>query len=140
MNPSDPLFHKPESIIAVRNILNATIFSGFLILILIWATGSFDMYVKRYILTTGLLMLIILFIITKLIGTAKKPARVGFIIYITFEALLLFFSFSYWKDLNLLIDVLLITELLLHIIALGFLFKLKSTIWFNAVNEHYTIH
>ena len=133
--PTEPLFHKPKSIIAAKNILYASIFLGILIIAVSEMTIGFRNYANTQVLVTCILILSVIFLLTRLIGSGKKWAReallalfIGGLIFIPFGLIPLFNS-------NILIEVLFIFQGLLQILALIFLFSQKSTTWFDAVRS-----
>ena len=138
MNTADPLFHKPKSIIASKNISYATIFLGIVLLFINEINAGFDVSLKRYILLTGAIMVAVLFLITKQIGLGRKWARMAFVVFFIFEAALISFFLLRVFNSNLFINVVLIAIAVLHILVLRFLFLLKSTEWFNSVGSTIT--
>src|ERR1700733_5042425 len=134
MIPTDPLFHKPQSIIAAKNILYATIFLGILILILCEMTTDFRFYSNRQEWVISLIILGIIGVLTRQIGLGRKWARTLFLIAFLVLALVIPYALLPLFRASFLIEVLFIFYALLQILALIFLFSQKSTDWFNRVH------
>ena len=134
MLPADPLFHKPKSIIAAKNILYATLFLG----VINWAFSQWatDLYKSGPIpaIITLILTLVIIFILIKQIGFGRKWARV--VLLVLFLAGMFFFlrTASVLFKTNLLVGVISLLQAILEIVALIFLFSKESTLWFNRVH------
>jgi hypothetical protein len=135
MIPTDPLFHKPQSIIAAKNILYATIFLGLLILGIIEMTNDFGNYSNTQGWITGIVILVIILLVTRQIGLGRKWARSLFLVLFLLLAVLIPFTLIPIFKASFLIEVLFIFLALLQILALRFLFSQKSTDWFNRVNS-----
>ena len=132
--PANPLFHKPMSIIASKNILYATLFLG----VINWALSQWatDIHPNSPIagVVVLLLTLLVVFALIKQIGFGRKWARV--VLLVLFVAGL---AASPWTlpilfRANILVGVLSIFQTLLQLVALIFLFSQSSTLWFDRVH------
>lgn len=132
--PPSPLFHKPASIIAAKNILYAGIFLS----ILTWALGWWTtaMYaapgesVVILIVTVG-----ITFALIKCFGLGMKWARVVLLILFLLGLAVLPFTYAALLKASILIAVLSLLQTILQILALYYLFSRASTEWFNQVKQ-----
>src|SRR5580658_2216217 len=92
MISSDPLLHKPKSIIAARNILYATIFLGVINVVI----GRMTMVEGNYSNTLGLIVpivtFILIFILTRQIGFGRKWPRSVFLVLFTLGIVLFVFT------------------------------------------------
>ena len=135
MLPEGPLFHKPSSIIAVINILYATLFLG----IINWAIGRWGTNpppsspIEEAVVS--LITLGIIFSLIKLIGLGKKWARVVLLVLFVLGILIFPAALGPIFKFNLLVGVLTIFNALLQGVALVFLFSKASTQWFNHVHS-----
>lgn len=141
MNPSDPIFHKPRSIIAAKNVLYASIFLGIVISVISELTIHADSYStgQGYSTTQGLIInlvtIILLFVLARLIGLGRKWARTVFLVlFILGIALFPFGAIAIFK-MNLLVGILDVLQILLQVLALKFLFSKESTHWFLSVSS-----
>jgi hypothetical protein len=133
--PIDPLFHKPKSIIAAKNILYASIFLGIIIIAINEMTTGFRNYSNTQVLVTCFLILAMIFLLTKLIGAGKKWARVAFLVLFIGGLIFIPFGLVPLFNSNIIIEVLFIFQGMLQILALIFLFTQKSTSWFDGVRS-----
>jgi hypothetical protein len=131
MNPEGPLFHKPNSIIAAKNILYATVFLD----IISSSIGEFSAGMHNYSSVQGLASTILsiglLVIIIREIGLGHKWARTLFLILFILEMLSMPFYISILFNASIVLGFLFILQVLLQIVALYFLFSKKSSNWFN---------
>ena len=135
MNPSDPIFHKPKSIIAAKNILYASIFLGIVISAISEMTNSFGSYSTTEGLIINLVTIVLLFILARMIGLGRKWARTVFLILFILGIALLPFGIVAIFKMNLLIGVLDLLQVVLQFMAVRFLFAKESTHWFLSVNS-----
>jgi hypothetical protein len=135
MIPTDPLFHKPQSIIAAKNILYATLFLGILILILSEMTTDFRFYSNTPQWVISLIILGTIGVLTRQIGLGRKWARLLFLIAFLILGMAIPYALLPLFKASFLIEVLFIFYALLQILALIFLFSQKSTDWFNRVHS-----
>jgi hypothetical protein len=132
MIPAGPLFHKPKSIIAARNILYASLFLGVLgLLIREFSTVLPDPSPIR-MLIFNLVILLLLFIAIRYIGFGKKWARTLFLILfiVSAGASRIFVPFIF--KASLVLAFLFILQILLQILALRYLYSKTSKEWFNS--------
>jgi hypothetical protein len=133
--PPSPLFHKPASIVAAKNILYAVLFLS----ILNWALGwwTTTMYdpapaqsIVILVVTVG-----ITFALIKCIGLGKKWARVVLLVLFLLGLVVYPWAFAALLKANIVVAVLSLLVTTLQFIALYFLFSRASTQWFDRVRE-----
>jgi len=133
--PASPLFHKPMSIVAAKNILYATLFLG----IINWAISQWatDEHPNAPVASVIVLILtfLVVFALIKQIGHGRKWARV--VLLVLFVAGLLAFPWTLpiLFKANFLVGVLSVFQALLQLVALVFLFSRTSTQWFDRVHS-----
>jgi hypothetical protein len=134
MLPEDPLFHKPKSIVAAKNILYASLFLSIINWVFSQGTPATTTNAKVQGIITLILTLVIIFALIKQIGLGRKWARV--VLLVLFIAGLLFFPWTLFVlfKLNLLVAVISLLLAILQLVALIFLFSKESTQWFNRVH------
>ena len=126
-----PLFHKPKSFIAAKNVLYASIITGILIIVMHYLlAGEVDNSV-----TTGFVLIaieyIILFLIIKQMALCRKWARtIVPVMCIVINATYIFL-FVTEPAISFLETGLFAIQLLLQITAVVFLYKEECNIWFN---------
>ena len=135
MIPTGPLFHKPKSIIAARNILYASLFLSVISLALIHVVLNSTAPVNIRTLVFNGTLIILFYIAIRIIGFGKKWARnlflVIFIIYVIASPIYASLIFR----TNLVLGFLFVLQMLLQILALFYLFNKSSTAWFNNFNR-----
>jgi hypothetical protein len=135
MIPAGPLFHKPKSIIAARNILYTALFLEALVFILqqvIWTTpGQPDI---RVLFSNGIL-LVLLYVAIRFIGFGKKWARILFLVLFILIVLASKIFVPFLFKTNLALGFLFVLQLLLQILALVFLYNKSSNEWFNSFDN-----
>ncbi|HLX65706.1 MAG TPA: hypothetical protein VKR41_01880 [Puia sp.] len=133
--PPGPLFHKPASIVAAKNILYAGIFLS----ILTWALGRWTttMYATTAVTSVVILVVIvgITFALIKCIGMGMKWARVVLLVLFLLGLATLPWTFLALLDASMVVAILILLQTILQIIALYYLFSRASTQWFNRVKE-----
>jgi len=133
--PPTPLFHKPASIVAAKNILYAVLFLG----ILTWALGWWTtaMYVRAPAQSVVILVVTvgITFALIKYIGLGMKWARVVLLVLFLLGLVVYPWTFMAMLKASMLVAVLSLFQSILEMIALYFLFSRTSTQWFNRVRE-----
>jgi hypothetical protein len=133
--PPSPLFHKPASIVAAKNILYADLFLG----ILSWAIGRWTttMYALAPIESIAILIVMvgIIFGLIKCIGLGRKWARVVLLVIFLLGLVAYPWTFAGMLKASILIAVLSLLQAILQAIALYYLFSRTSTEWFNKVQE-----
>lgn len=132
---SSPLFHKPLSIIAVKNLLYVVIFLD-VITWAIWRWWSQPYAVQNantlviLVVTTA-----ILYGSIKCVTTGMKWARVVLLVLLLLELIAyIWFCRVLWQTV-ILVAVLILLQIILQIVALCFLFTRESTVWFDRIRE-----
>jgi hypothetical protein len=132
MIPPGPLFRKPKSIIAAKNILYATI----LLVILSALLGEFSTNLhnlsSRQGLVTTVITLGLLFIATHQIALGRKWARTLLLILIIMGLLAAPYYVPFIFKESMAFGFLFVLQSILQIIALVFSYKKNSTLWFNS--------
>ena len=133
--PPTPLFHKPVSIIAAKNIL----YAGLFLSVLTWALGwwTTTLYAPTPVESVVILIVIvgITFALIKCIGMGMKWARVVLLVLFLLGLAVLPWTFVAVLKASMLVAVLSLMQTILQIIALYYLFSRASTQWFNRVKE-----
>jgi len=133
--PPTPLFHKPASIVAAKNIL----YAGLFLTILTWALGWWTTTVYAPAPVRSVVTVIVIVGITialiKSIGLGMKWARVVLLVLFLLSLGVLPWTFLAVLKANMLVAVLSLLQAILQIIALYYLFSRTSTQWFNRVKE-----
>src|SRR5579862_2866642 len=80
MIPEGPLFHKPKSIIAARNILYTAFFLEALVFILQQLIRDTPAHSDIRVLFSNVLLLVLLYVSIRYIGFGKKWARILFLV------------------------------------------------------------
>jgi hypothetical protein len=130
-----PLFHKPQSIVAAKNILYAVLF----LMLITWAISQWttDLHTVAPAQSIAILILTvgITFTLIKCIGLGKKWARV--VMLVLFIAGLAAFPWTVIAlfKVSIVVAVLSLLEVILQLIALAYLFSRESTLWFDRVHE-----
>lgn len=127
-----PLFHKPLSIVAAKNILYTVMFLALLtwtIDRLSWGSSTV-MAVVILVLT-----LVLLFALTKAFTRGHKWARVVLLVLFLLGLIPYLLGLGVLWNTRLLVAVLSLVQFLLEALAIGFLFRQESTRWFNRVKE-----
>jgi hypothetical protein len=129
MIPSGPLFHKPNSVLAARNILYASLFLGLLGLLI----SSFVQVAPFSYgsLLSNLSLLVLLFIAIRYIGFGKTWARNLFLLLFICNLIASRFYLPFALGTLTALAYLFILQILLQIAALVFIYKKSSTDWFN---------
>jgi len=133
--PPSPLFHKPASIVAAKNILYADLFLS----IITWAIDRWTakMYAPAPLESIVILLvtLAITFGLIKFIGLGRKWTRVVFLVLFLLGLVVYPWSFAVLLKTNMLIAMLSLLQAILQAVALYYLFSRTSTEWFNKVQE-----
>lgn len=132
-NPSpSPLFHKPPSIVAAKNILYTVMFLA----VVIWAINrlNYGVVAVQAILEL-VVVLALLFALTKCVTLGMKWARLVLLVLFVLGLILYVASFGTIWSTRLVVAVLALLELILEAVAIRFLFKQESTLWFNRLKE-----
>jgi hypothetical protein len=130
MQPNGPLFHKPRSILAAKNILYAGIFLAILNGVLYY--WVLDIPVDSHLQVIGMLgvNLLLLYALTHLVGLGKKWARTILLFFLILMTLYFYHMVPVFR-LNLVMGFLSGLLFLLELAALVFLFSKDSNEWFN---------
>jgi hypothetical protein len=135
MIPAGPLFHKPKSIIASRNILYASLFLNIIGFFLVqFALGLPGNPNPKVIISNGSII-ILLYIAIRNIGFGKKWARTMFLVLFIMNVLASPFYGAFIFKTNLALGFLFILQMLLQLLGLAYLFSKNSTDWFNSFDN-----
>jgi hypothetical protein len=133
--PSSPLFHKPLSIIAVKNLLYVVIFLD-VITWAIWRWWSQPYAVRN---ANNLVILVvttaILYALIKCVTIGMKWARVVLLVLLLLELIAYIWFFRVLWQTVILVAVLNLLQIVLQTLALYFLFTRESTVWFDRIQE-----
>lgn len=134
MIPSGPLFHKPASVIAARNILFAAL--SLYVLFFLLAHWAFEPSGHPDFKSASLnaVVLVLLYIAIHFIGHGKNWARILFIIVFVGEALSCPYYLRMLINTNWFLEFMYSFILLLQALALFFLLRKPTTSWFNRFN------
>jgi hypothetical protein len=136
MKPEGPLFHKPNSIVAAKNILYATVFLDIISSLI----GEFSAGMHNYSSVQGLASTILsiglIIVIIREIGFGHKWARTLFLILLILEVVSMPFYISILFKASIVLGFLFGLQVLLQILALYFLFSKPSSKWFNSFNTN----
>ena len=132
-NPSpNPLFHKPPGIVAAKNILYTVIFLA----VAIWTIDrlNYGIATARSIITL-LIVVVVLFVLTKCATLGLKWARSVLLLVLLIGLIRYILDLGPMWNQRIVVAVLTLLELILEALAIGFLFKQESTLWFNRVKD-----
>ena len=133
--PPTPLFHKPASIVAAKNIL----YAGLFLSILSWAIGRWTTTLYATMPVESVVILVVLvgvsFALIKCIGFGMKWARVVLLVLFLLGLAVLPWTFIALLNASMVVAVLSLLQTILQIIALYYLFSRTSTLWFDRVKE-----
>jgi len=133
--PPTPLFHKPPSIVAAKNILYAGIFLGILTWGLGWLTTTIYTPAPAQSVVILIVTVGITFALIKYIGLGMKWARIVLLVLFLLGLVVYPLTFVSVMKVSMLVAVLSLLQTILQIIALYYLFSRASTQWFNRVQE-----
>jgi len=135
MIPAGPLFHKPKSIIAARNILYSSLFLAVISFLLVQFALNLPGYPNVKVILSNGSFIILSYIAIRYIGFGKKWARTMFLVLfiLTVVASPIYTSFIF--KTNLALGFLFILQMLLQILALVYLFSKNSNEWFNSFDN-----
>jgi hypothetical protein len=131
MIPTGPLFHKPKSIIAARNILYASLFLAILGILLLQFVLNVAGYPNMRTLLVNGALLILFYISIAYIGFGKKWARTFLLVLFILNVATAFRYMPFIFNANLVLGFLLMLQILLQIVALIYLYSKSSNEWFN---------
>ncbi len=133
MLPANPLFHKPPSIIAAKNILYASLF----LTLINWTIAHFttdpQVMTPAQQMAELVLTLLIVFTLTKLITMGKKWARIVLLAFFLLSVAAASLAITATLRVNLLLGMLGLLLAILQLLALYYLFARTSTQWFDHV-------
>jgi hypothetical protein len=135
MISSDPLLHKPKSIIAARNILYATIFLGIINVVISRMTMVEGSYSNSLGLIVPIATFVLIFILATQVGLGRKWARTVFLVLFTLGIIFFVFTIVPLFRANMVVGMLSIIQVILQILVLKFLFAQESTNWFNGIQK-----
>ncbi len=135
MIPAGPLFHKPKSIIAARNILYASLFLGVIGFLIREFITILPEPLHFPMLITNLIILLLLFIAIRYIGFGKKWARTLFLILFIINAGASPIYVPFIFKANLVLGFLFILQILLQILAIRYIYSKTSNEWFNSFDS-----
>jgi hypothetical protein len=133
--PPNPLFHKPQSIVAAKNILYAVLFLEIITwTVARWLPGG-NLPVTTQTVVTMIVTVAVMFALIKCVTMGMKWARVVLLVLFLLGLVAYAWAFNVWWHTNILIAVLSLLQTILEAVALGFLFARESTLWFDRVRE-----
>jgi hypothetical protein len=135
MIPAGPLFHKPKSIIAARNILYTTLFLEALVFTLLQVIRTMPGDPDIRVLFSDGLLLVLLYVAIRYIGFGKKWARILFLVLFILNILASKLFIPFLFKTNLPLGFLFILQMLLQILALVYLYSKSSNDWFNSFDR-----
>jgi hypothetical protein len=131
MIPEGPLFHKPKSIIAARNILYTALFLEALVFILQQVVRDTPAHSDTRVIFSNGALLVILYVAIRYIGFGKKWARILFLVLFVLTVLASEMFVPFLFKTNLALGFLFVLQMLLQVFALVFLYSKSSNEWFN---------
>jgi hypothetical protein len=130
-----PLFHKPQSIVAAKNILYAVLF----LTVITWAFIEWTTDIHKAAPVQSIIILVVtlglVFALIKMIGRGKKWARVVLLILFIAGMLVFPWTLPALFNVSMMTAVLSLFQAILEIVALVFLFSRDSTQWFDRIHE-----
>jgi hypothetical protein len=135
MIPAGPLFHKPKSIIAARNILYTALFLEALVFIIQQFISTTPGQPDIRVLFSNGILLVLLYVAIRYIGFGKKWARILFLVLFILNVLASKLFVPFLFKTNLALGFLFVLQMLLQILALVFLYIKSSNEWFNSFDN-----
>jgi hypothetical protein len=135
MIPAGPLFHKPKSIIAARNVLYTALFLEALVFIIQQFISTTPGQPDIRVLFPNGILLVFLYVAIRYIGFGKKWARVLFLVLFILNVLASKIFVPFLFKTNLALGFLFVLQMLLQILALVFLYSKSSNEWFNSFDS-----
>ncbi|MDP4250395.1 MAG: hypothetical protein Q8918_09845 [Bacteroidota bacterium] len=132
MIPQGPLFHKPKSIIAAKNILYATVFLGILSSLIGEFSAGLQTYTTLQGLVTTILTLGLLIIAIRQIGLGRRWARTVLLVLIIIGLLAAPIYVPFIFRTSMVLGFLFVLQTILQIMALAFLYSRESNTWLNS--------
>ena len=130
-----PLFHKPKSILAARNILYAALFLETLVFIITQVILNALVQPTIGVLFSDVFLLVLLFIAIRYIGFGKKWARILFLVLFILNVFVSKNFVPFLFKTNLALGFLFVLMMLLQFLALVYLFSKSSNEWFNSFDN-----
>jgi hypothetical protein len=134
MLPASPLFHKPASIVAAKNILYASLFVSLINWTIAHFTTDPHLMTPAQQMAELVLTLLIVFALTKLITMGKKWARTVLLVFFLLSMAAAALALPAILRANILLGVLGLLLAILQVLALYYLFARTSTQWFDHVH------
>jgi|SRR5450432_1205444 hypothetical protein len=138
MIPAGPLFHKPKSIIAARNVLYTALFLEALVFIIQQFISTTPGQPDIRVLFPNGILLVFLYVAIRYIGFGKKWARILFLVLFILNVLASKLFVPFLFKTNLALGFLFVLQMLLQILALVFLYSKSSNEWFNSFDSENT--
>jgi hypothetical protein len=138
MIPAGPLFHKPKSIIAARNVLYTALFLEALVFIIQQFISTTPGQPDIRVLFPNGILLVFLYVAIRYIGFGKKWARILFLVLFILNVLASKLFVPFLFKTNLAVGFLFVLQMLLQILALVFLYSKSSNEWFNSFDSENT--
>jgi hypothetical protein len=135
MIPTGPLFHKPKSIIAARNILYSTLFLAIVAFLLVQFALNLPGYPNMKVILSNGSLIILLYVAIRYIGYGKKWARTMFLVLFILNAVASPIYASFIFKANLVLGFLFVLQMLLQILAIVYLFSKSSNVCFNSFDS-----
>ena len=132
MIPAGPLFHKPKSIIAARNILYTALFLEALVFIIQQFISTTPGQPDIRVLFPNGILLVFQYVAIRYIGFGKKWARILFLVLFILNVLASKLFVPFLFKTNLAVGFLFVLQMLLQILALVFLYSKSSNEWLNS--------
>lgn len=135
MIPTGPIYHKPKSIIAARNIFHAVIFLWAVILAILTITIGLRKNVNTLLVIGAVLILVVAFILIRQVGFGRNWARGSLLILGVGDLILVPMLMFHFFTTHYLIAVLYVFQLILLVFGFGMAYSKNSTIWFHKFNR-----
>jgi hypothetical protein len=131
MQQPGPLFHKPKSIIAARNLFYASLFLGAVGAALYYFTPGIKHSLPILEIVILILGLAVIIFLIRQVGLRKKWARTILLLIVIYMLSSLYFLFRKGSDVGILEIVVSVFRQVLEIIGIAFLYRRESNLWFN---------
>jgi hypothetical protein len=131
MNQNNPVFHKPKSIIAAKNIFYACLFIAFINVLVRDFTLGIALNGGILSLTITIIGFGIIIFLIREIGLRKKWARTVLLIIFIYMLSSIYFVFKTGANTGSIEKVLFIFRQLLQILGFVFLYRKESNQWFK---------
>jgi hypothetical protein len=131
MQPSDPIFHKPKSIIAAKNLLYASLFIGFISVIMRNISLGLSNNGRFFALPLTIIGFCLMLFLIKEVGLRKNWARIILLVFVFAKLPIISIFFNSGYKSTFLEFPLFVFSLVLQLIAILFLFQKESNAWFK---------